>query len=74
MPAIDFEDQTGLETDEVDDELPEYVLAAKFVAVETTAAQARPEDSFGCRLFRPQVASVFVKSLMASHISVLTQT
>ena len=46
-PAVDFNDQLAVETDEVDDVSIDWMLAAEFPPRQLTIAQLAPEQLLG---------------------------
>ena len=51
LPAVEFDDETSLEADEIDDERANRCLAAESASVQLSAAQSRPQMVLGvCRI------------------------
>src|ERR1700741_1088387 len=55
LPSVEFDNQQMLETNEVDDVIPDRVLPLEFVPVETVRSNAIPKSLLGLRCKMPHV-------------------
>jgi hypothetical protein len=61
LAAIEFDDQSSFQANEIDDVTPDGVLPLEFVSVQTAIANLLPEFSLGVRLFVTHVAREFAQ-------------
>jgi hypothetical protein len=60
LPAVEFNDDSPLETNEVHNELTNRCLPAKLAAAHLTMPEPRPQQALGVRHVSSQVASEVV--------------
>jgi hypothetical protein len=61
--AVKFNDEVGLDAQEVDDVALNWVLASTFQIEELPVSKPRPEDAFGLALIDSQLTREIEKSL-----------
>ena len=71
LPAIDFDDQAGLEAHEVNDVWADRSLPAKFRTHPPARAQVVPQATLGIGRLRPQVASKLLQRIRGLHHAML---
>jgi len=67
LAAIDFDDQSMLQTAEIDNVVADEMLSSKLRAIEALGAEILPEKAFGLRLLATQATYIGTQLVGCSH-------
>jgi hypothetical protein len=67
--AVHLHDESGIQTEEIDDEAVDDLLSAKVIAAETPASQILPKNGFGRSHLPPKLLRkvTFLDFVLAKH-------